>query len=38
MSETLDGQTRPININAGFEGYSDPSYYEESGEGEQNYI
>ena len=37
MSETLDGQPAN-NINAGFEAISDPSYYEESGEGEQLYL
>ena len=37
MSETLDG-ANGVNENAGFEDISDPSYYEESGEGQQVYL
>ena len=37
MSETLNG-ANGVNENAGFEDISDPSYYEESGEGEQIYL
>jgi len=37
MSETLDG-ANGVNENAGFEEISDPSYYEESGEGQQVYL
>tara|TARA_R110000851_G_scaffold148451_1_gene288775 strand:- start:1128 stop:1424 length:297 start_codon:yes stop_codon:yes gene_type:complete len=37
MSETIDGQYANQE-NAGFEDISDPSYYEESGEGQQVYL
>lgn len=37
MSNTLDG-ANAVNEDADFEDISDPSYYEESGEGEQLYL
>ena len=37
MSETIDGQYAN-NEDADFEEISDPSYYQESGEGEQVYL
>lgn len=37
MSNTLDG-ANAVNESATFEPVSDPSYYEESGEGEQLYL
>ena len=37
MSESIDGQYAN-NEDADFEDISDPSYYEESGEGEQVYL
>ncbi len=37
MSETIDGQYAN-NEDADFEEISDPSYYQESGEGEQLYL
>ena len=37
MSNTLDG-ANAVNKNTGFEEVSDPSYYQESGEGQQIYL
>ena len=37
MSDTIEG-ANAVNSTATFEAVSDPSYYEESGEGEQLYL